>query len=156
MRKLRRLLMRLRATIGSEHSDRDFSHELESILQMHVDDNLRAGMTPEEARRRALIKLGGVDQVQQIARDRRGLPWLEVFGRDLRYAARTLLRTPGFAAVAMLVMAIGIGASVSLFSVIHSVLLRPLPFLHPDRLVAIYSQDAVSSHNTVAPGDFYN
>jgi len=148
--------MRLRATIGSGHCDRDFGDELESILQMHVDDNLHRGMTPEEARRQAHIRLGGVEQVQQVARDRRGLPWLEVFGRDLRYAARTLLRTPGFAAVAMLVMAIGIGASVSLFTVIHSVLLRPLPFPHPDRLEAIYSQDAVWSHNTVAPGDFYD
>jgi predicted permease len=156
MRKLRRLWMRLRATIDSGHCDRDFGDELESILQMHVDDNLRRGMTPEEARRQAHIRLGGVEQVQQVARDRRGLPWLEVFGRDLRYAARTLLRTPGFAAVAMVVMAIGFGASVSLFTVIHSVLLRPLPFPHPDRLVAIYSQDAVWSQNPVAPGDFYD
>src|SRR5439155_20033782 len=151
MPTLRRFWLRLLATIGSGHWDRDFGAELESILQMHVDDNLRRGMTPEEARRQAHIRLGGAEQVQQVARDRRGLPWLEVFGRDLRYAARTLLRTPGFAAVAMLVMAIGIGASVSLFTVIHSVLLRPLPFPHSDRLVAIYSQDAVWSHNTVAP-----
>ena len=156
MRKLRRLWMQLRATKGGEHSDRDLADELESILQMHIDDNLRGGMTPEEARRQALIRLGGMEQVRQVVRDRRGLPWLEVFGRDLRYAARTLLRTRGFTAVAVLVMAIGIGASVSLFTVIHSVLLRPLPFPHQDRLVAIYSQDPVWSHNTVAPGDFYD
>jgi len=159
MRKLRRLWMQLRATKGGEHSDRDLADELESILQMHVDDNLRGGMTPEEARRQALIKLGGVEQVRQAVRDRRGLPWLEVFGRDLRYAARTLLRTPGFSAMAVLVMAIGIGASVSLFTVIHSVLLRPLPFPHSEKLVAIYSQDALSkpgSGNAVAPGDFYD
>src|SRR5947209_17321336 len=73
MRRLRRLWMRLRATIGSGHCDRDFGDELESILQMHVEDNLRRGMTPEEARRQAHIGLGGVEQVQQIARDRRGL-----------------------------------------------------------------------------------
>ena len=156
MPKLRRLWMRLRATISSGHCDRDFGDELQSILQMHVDDNLRRGMTLEEARRQAHIRLGGVEQVQQVVRDHRGLPWLEVVGRDLRYAARTLLRTPGFAAVAMLVMAIGIGASVSLFAIIHSVLLRPLPFPHPDRLVALYGQDALSSRNAVAPGDFYD
>ena len=156
MRQLRRMWRRLRATISSGHSDQDFRDELESILQMHTDDNLRAGMTPEEARRQAFIRLGGVEQVQQVVRDRTGLPSLEVFGRDLRHASRTLLRTPGFSAVAMLVMAIGIGASVSLFTVIHSVLLRPLPFPHADRLVAIYSQEAVSSHDTVAPGDFYD
>jgi predicted permease len=156
MRQLRRLWMRLLAAIGSGHSDGDFPDELESILQMHTEDNLRAGMTPEEARRQAHITLGGVEQVHQIVRDRRGLPWLEVFGRDLRYAARTLLRTSGFSAVAILVMALGIGASVSLFTIIHSVLLRPLPFPQPDRLVALYGQDADSSHNTVAPGDFYD
>ena len=156
MRQFRRWWMRLRATIGSRHWDQDFVHELESILQMHVDENLRADMTPEEARRQALIRLGGLEQVSQTVRDRRGLPWLEVFGRDLRYAARTLLRTPGFTAVAILVMAIGIGASVSLFTVIHSVLLRPLPFAQADRLVAIYSKDALFSRNTVAPGDFYD
>ena len=156
MPKLRRLWMRLRATIGSGHSDGDLRDELDSILQMHTDNNLRAGMTPEEAHRQAHITLGGVEQVQQVVRDRTGLPWLEVFGRDLRYAARTLLRTPGFSVVAMLVMAIGIGASVSLFTIIHSVLLRLLPFPHPDRLVALYGQDALSSRNTVAPGDFYD
>lgn len=156
MRQLRRLWIRLRATIGSDPSDRDLGDELQSILQMHTDDNLRAGMTPEEARRQALIRLGGVEQVQQVVRDRTGLPWLEVFERELRYASRTLLRTPGFSAVAMLVMAIGIGASVSLFTIIHSVLLRPLPFPHPDRLVALYGQDALSSRNPVASGDFYD
>jgi predicted permease len=103
--------------------------------------------------------LGGVEQVQQIARDRRGLPWLEVFGRDLRYAARTLLRTPGFSTVAIVVMAIGIGASVSLFTVVHSILLRPLPFPKSDRLVAIHSLDDPSRpdlDNNTASGDFYD
>jgi predicted permease len=156
MRQLRRLWIQLRATRAGQHSDRDLTDELESILQMHIDENLRGGMTPEDARREAHIRLGGVEQVRQAVRDRSGLPWMEVFVGDLRYAARTLLRTPGFTAVAMLVMAIGIGASVSLFTVIHSVLLHPLPFPRPDRLVAIYSQDAVSSHNTVAPADFYD
>lgn len=156
MPKLRRLLMRFHATIGSSHGDQDLGDELESLLQMHTDENLRRGMTPEEARRQARIQLGGVEQLRQVVRDRRGLPWLEVLGRDLRYAARTLLRTPGFTVVAMLVMAIGIGASVSLFTVIHSVVLRPLPFPYPDRLVAVYSQDAGSSQNSVAPGDFYD
>jgi predicted permease len=148
--------MRLLATFRPGNSDFEFDNELRSILQMQVDDNLGRGMTPEEARRQARIQLGGVEQVRQVARDHRGLPWLEVLARDLRYSARTLLRTPGFTVVAMLVMAIGIGASVSLFTVIHSVVLRPLPFPQPERLVAIYSQDAGSSQNAAAPGDFYD
>src|SRR5262249_51337280 len=159
MPKLRRLWMRLRATIGSGHGDRDFGDELKSILQMHVDDNLRRGMTPEEARRQAHIRLGGVEQVRQAVRDRKGLPSLEGFGRDLKHAARALLRTPGFTTVAILIMAIGIGASVSLFTVVPSILLRPLPFSESDRLVAIYSQDDRSkpgSTNNTASGDFYD
>jgi predicted permease len=156
MRKLRRLWMKLRGIKAEEHADRDLADELDSILHMHIDDNLRGGMTPEQARREALIRLGGVEQVRQAVRDRRGLPWLEVFGRDLKYAMRTLSRTPGFSVVAMLVMAIGIGASVSLFTVVHSVLLRPLPFPDSDRLIAIYSQDSFWSRNAVAPGDFYD
>lgn len=159
MRKLRALWKRLQATMGGENSDRDLDQELDSILQMHVDDNLHAGMTPEEARRLALIRLGGEEQVRQAVRDRTGIPSLERLARDLRYAARTLLRAPGFSTVAILVMAIGIGASVSLFTVIHSILLRPLPFPGPDRLVAIYSQDDLAkpdSENVVASGDFYD
>lgn len=159
MRRLRALLVRLRATTGGQSSDHDLTDELESVVQMHVDDNLRAGMTPEEARRQALIRLGGVEQVRQAVRDRTGLPSLEGFGRDLRYVARALMRTPGFTTVAILVMAIGIGASVSLFTVVHSVLLRPLPFPNSDRLVAIYSQDDPSksdSDNNTASGDFYD
>jgi predicted permease len=159
MRHLRRLWMRLRAAIGSGQSDHDFRDELESILQMHTDNNLHAGMTPEEARRQAHIRLGGVEQVRQAVRDRKGLPSLEAFGRDLKHAARALLRTPGFTTVAVLIMAIGISASVSIFTVVHSILLRPLPFSDSDRLVAIYSQDDRSrpgSTNNTASGDFYD
>ena len=159
MRRLRGLWLRLRAMTGGQSSEQDLTDELESVVQMHVDDNLRAGMTPEEARRQALIRLGGVEQVRQAVRDRTGLPSLEGFGRDLKYAARALLRTSGFTTVAILIMAIGIGASVSLFTVVHSVLLRPLPFPNSDRLVAIYSQDDLSkpdSDNNTASGDFYD
>ena len=159
MRKLPALWLRLRALVGGRNLDQDLTDELESVVQMHLDDNLRAGMTPEEARRQALIRLGGVEQVRQAVRDRTGLPSLEGFGRDLRYAARALLRTPGFMTVAILIMGIGIGASVSLFTIIHSILLRPLPFPNSDRLVAIYSQDNLAkpdSENNVASGDFYD
>src|SRR5579884_4438940 len=114
MRKLRALWVRLRALVIAHDSEQDLTDELESVVQMYVDDNLRAGMTPEEARRQALIRMGGVEQVRQAVRDRTGLPSLEEFGRDLKYATRALLRTPGFTTVAILVMALGIGASVSL------------------------------------------
>lgn len=159
MRKLRAIWLRLRGLVLRHNSDQDLTDELESVVQMYVDDNLRAGMAPGEAHRQALIRFGGVEQVRQAVRDRTGLPSLEGFVRDLRYAGRALLRTPGFTTVAILIMAIGIGASVSLFTVVHSILLRPLPFPNADRLVAIYSVDDLSKpgfDNNSASGDFYD
>src|ERR1700760_2539902 len=146
---------RLRAWIADGNGDRALGSELESLVQMHMDEYLGAGMNREEAPRRALIEVGGVEQVRQAARDGRGFPWIEGLARDLRYAIRTLLRTPGFSLVAIVVMAIGIGSSVALFTVVRSVLLRPLPFPHADRLVALYSQDD-RSDNLTASGDFYD
>ena len=144
---------RLRAWNGDQ--ERDFGEEMESVVQMHMDEYLAAGLTPEEARRRALIELGGIDQVRQAVRNGRGLQWLEGWARDAKSAIRTLWRTPGFSLVAITVMAIGIGASVSLFTVVRSVLLRPLPFPHSDRLIALYSHDS-RSDNLTASGDFYD
>jgi predicted permease len=159
MRTLRGSWKRLRAWVADGNRDRDLGEELESVVQMHMDEYLRAGMTREEARRRALIEVGGVEQVRQAVRDGRGFPWLEGWARDANYAMRSLRRTPGFSVVAIAVMAIGIGASVALFTVVRSVLLRPLPFPRPDRLVALYSQDDLSKpdlENNVASGDFYD
>ena len=150
---------RLRAGITDGTRDRQLGDELESIVEMHIDEYLRSGMTRDEARRRALIEVGGLEQVRQAVRDDRGFPQLEEWARDAKYAMRTLFRTPGFSLVAIAVMAIGIGASVALFTVVRSVLLRPLPFPHSDRLVALYSQDDRSKpdlENNVASGDFYD
>ena len=159
MRTWRGWPKRLRAWVADGDRDRDLGQELESVVEMHTDEYLRAGMTREEARRRALIEVGGVEQVRQTVRDGRGFPRLEGWARDAKYAMRALLRTPGFSVVAFVVMAIGIGASVTLFTVVRSVLLRPLPFPHADRLVALYSQDDRSKpdlENNVASGDFYD
>jgi predicted permease len=157
MTTLRGIWRRLRIALGAKNRDGDLGDELESLMQMHIDEHERAGVRAEEARRKALIELGGVEQVRQAVRDRSGLPSLEGWARDVRYAIRTLLRTPGFSAVAILVMALGIGASVALFTVVRSVLLQPLPFPHSDRLVALYSEDDLSkpdSQNGVSSGDF--
>jgi predicted permease len=160
MRTLRGWGKRLRAWVADESRDSDLRDELESVVQMHTDEYLRAGMNREEARHRALIEVGGVEQVRQAARDGRSFPWLEGLARDLRYATRTLLRTPGFSLVAIVVMAIGIGASVALFTVVRSVLLRPLPFPHSEHLIAIYSQNDRSKPHALgdysASGDFYD
>ena len=159
MRTVRGWGKRLRAWIADRSRDHDLKEELGSVVQMHMDEHLRAGLNREESRRRALIEVGGVEQVRQAVRDGRGFPLLEGWARDAKHAMRTLLRTPGFSVVAIAVMAIGIGASVALFTVVRSVLVRPLPFPHPDRLVALISQDDRSkpdSENYVASGDFYD
>lgn len=140
MRKLRALWLRLCGVFGSERANRDFGAELESHVAMDIEDGMRAGLSREEARRRALIKLGGLEQAKIVHRERRGLPVLETVGRDVAYGARVLRKNPGFAIVAILIIAIGIGANAALFTVVRSVL-RPLPFADPDRLVALYGQD---------------
>ncbi|MGA7317330.1 MAG: ABC transporter permease, partial [Silvibacterium sp.] len=158
MRKLRALWLRLRGVFGSERANRDFGAELESHVAMDIEDGMRAGLSREEARRRALIKLGGLEQAKIVHRERRGLPVLEAVGRDVAYGARVLRKNPGFAIVPILIIAIGIGANAALFTVVRSVLLRPLPFADPDRLVALYGQDDLkdpNSTNVVAAGDFY-
>jgi len=160
MRSLRGWWKRVQGSVpdGNRHSDiqdHDLAEELESVIQMHMDEHLRMGMTRVEARRRALIEVGGMEQVRQAVRDNRGFLRLAGFARDVKYAVRALLRTPGFSVVAIAVMAIGIGASVALFTVVQSVLLRPLPFPEPDRLVALYSHDS-RSDNLTAPGDFFD
>ncbi|MGA9305355.1 MAG: ABC transporter permease, partial [Candidatus Sulfotelmatobacter sp.] len=156
-RTLRALWFRVRGMFGSGRVGGDFAAELESHLSMDIEDGVRAGLTREQARRQALIRLGGLEQAKIAQRERRGLPVVEALGRDVAYGARTLRKNPAFAIVSILVIAIGIGANAALFTVVRSVLLRPLPFADPDRLVMMYGHnpDDPDSRNVVAAGDFY-
>lgn len=139
---LRRAVARLSAFFHREPLDRELAEEVASHIAMATEDNIRSGMTPEEARRKAMVKFGGVEQAKERQRESRGLPWLETLLQDLRYTMRTLGRDRGFATVAILILALGIGANVVVFSVVNTILLRPLPFYDPSRLVWIAPADA--------------
>jgi predicted permease len=127
----------VRAFFGKEALDRELDAEMASHLEMAVEENVRSGMTPEEARRRALVRFGGVQRAREEQRAARALPFVDVVGQDLRYTVRTLRRDAGFTVVAVLILALGIGANVAVFSVVNTLLLRPLPFPDPGRLVRI-------------------
>jgi predicted permease len=128
----------LRSTgLFRKQRDQEIAAELESHLLLHIEDNLRAGMSAADARREALMKLGGVEQTKQIYRDQRNLPLLETLFQDLRFAFRLLRKNPGFTAIAVLTLALGMGATTTIFSVVNSVLLRPLPYQNHNRLLRV-------------------
>jgi predicted permease len=133
--RLRRLLARLRASLTRRRHDEDFASELESHVAMLADEHVRRGRSPEAARRAAIMQVGGLAVMAERHRDARGLPTLESVLQDTRFAARTLRRDAGFTLFAVLIVGLGIGASATVFSVVHALLLRPLPLGHADRLV---------------------
>src|SRR5262245_3613496 len=134
---LSKLGTRLRALLRKSDMERELDEELLYHIERQTEQNIRLGMNPEEARRAALNSFGGVEQAKEKSRDSRGLKWLEDFWQDLRYGARSLLRNPAFSVTAISIMAIGIGANTAIFSVVYTVILRPLPYPESERLVMI-------------------
>ena len=135
MRTLRSLCIRFTRLLGIQSGSNDIDAELESHLRLHIDDNLRAGMNPGEARRRALLQLGGLDQTRQAVRDRSTLPWIENLAQDLRFALRQFRKSPGFALAAVALLALGLGSVTTVFSLVDAILLKPLPYPESERLV---------------------
>jgi len=138
---MRSFFLRLVAFFRRRPLDGDFAEELNSHVALLIDENIARGMTPEEARRKALIELGGVEQITELHRETRSLPFLESLAQDLRYALRTLRRDVGFATFTILIVGLGVGASCTIFSVVNTLLVHPLPFREPASLAWMANHD---------------
>jgi len=148
--QLRGHLVRFFGLFLRARREREFAEELESHLAMHIEDNLRAGMLPEEARRVALVKLGGVTLTHELYREQRGLPMLETLFQDLRFGLRMLRKNPGYTLIAVLTLSLGIGATSAVFSLIQGVLLTPPPYQQPER-IALITTERTDSQQTSRP-----
>lgn len=159
MRRVNVWLMRLGELFLKEQRERELAAELESHLEMHIEDNLRAGMSPEKARREALMKLGGVEQTKEIYRDRRGFPFLETLIQDLRFGARMLRKNLGFTAITVFTLALGIAANATIFSFLSAWLLKKPAVSDPDRLMVVYGTNSNQlggiNQNPVSAANFF-
>ena len=138
MDALRGLKARLRAMLRGRHADQDLNDEIRSHIEMETAKNIAEGRSPDEARRLALAAFGGRDSALEAHRDVRGGRWISDLGRDTRFALRTLRHNPVLTIAAILTLAVGIGANSAIFSTLHAVVLRPLPFKDTNRLVMLY------------------
>lgn len=152
MRTLCVWLHRLQGLVGTRRRERELAQELESHLQLHIDDNIRAGMSPEEARRAALVRFGPLEAIKEDYRDRSTVPAIETVLVDLRYAARMLRRRPALTLLSVATLALGVGAAAAMFGVVDALMFRPPRQVHqPERVVEIEEIANYARYVEIAP-----
>ena len=142
MKALRRFFVRLTASITRRLDEKRLREEIEEHLALQTAENIKAGMSPGEARRQSVLKFGAIEALKEDYRDKRGLPVLERGLHDIRYAVRSLYKNPGFTTVAVLTLMLGIGANTAMFSLIDGLLFKKLPVENPHELVVLRPEDA--------------
>ena len=149
MSALREAMERIRSFFQKPQRDSELDAEMAAHLELATEENLQSGMPADEARRQAMIRFGGVTQAKEQQREARGLPWLDVLMQDVRFTLRTLGRDRGFTLIAVIILGLGIGANITVFSVVNTILLRPLPFPNPQQLVRILSKNPTGGESSM-------
>ncbi|HXB74961.1 MAG TPA: ABC transporter permease, partial [Candidatus Acidoferrales bacterium] len=153
MRALRGFVARLCGLFRKARQEREMADEFESHFQMHVEENLRQGMSAQEARREARLKFGGIDSAKESMREGSTIMMLETTWQDLKYTARGMHGNPGFAITAIFSITLGIGASVAIFTLADNLLLRPLPYRNPAQLMMVW-ESRVTARNVISPANY--
>src|ERR1041385_3191282 len=156
MRRVRAILARFAGMFRRDRHEREWAAEFAAHLELHVDENVRAGMSFEDARREARLKFGGLESAKESMRDRAAFSGIDTIARDVRYALRSLRNSPAFAITAILSLALGLGASLAVFTVADNLLVRPLPYRDASHLVMLWEGGTKGGgdRGEVSPGDF--